>query len=98
MGCCGKARANLSFSRAAVAPPQTDASRDSVRLGLTQPVLRPAGGAAQSLTLRYNGKSGIVVRGPATGRAYAFSAGAPVHAVDLRDAAVLLRTNYFRQA
>jgi hypothetical protein len=98
MGCCGKARANLSFSRGAVVPPQTDASRGSHPHGVSEPVLRVAGGAAQPLPLRYIGQSGIVVRGPATGRAYAFSAGTPVQVVDLRDAAVLLRTNYFRQA
>jgi hypothetical protein len=48
--------------------------------------------------LRYLGQSGIVVRGPATGQQYAFSTADPVRAVDPRDAAVLLRTNYFRQA
>jgi hypothetical protein len=48
------------------------------------------------LRLRYVGQQGIVVRGPATGRPYTFTGAEPVHTVDPRDAAVLLRTQYFR--
>jgi hypothetical protein len=51
----------------------------------------------QSVTLRYLGLSGIAVRGPATGQQYTFSSGEPVRSIDVRDAAVLLRTGYFRQ-
>ncbi len=46
--------------------------------------------------VRYRFDSPILVRGPATGRRYDFSADAPVQAVELRDAEALLRTRYFR--
>jgi hypothetical protein len=98
MGCCGKARANLSVSRGAITPAQTPVSGASRQAGLSQPVLRQPGAGEQPLMLRYLGQSGIVVRGAATGRQYAFSAADPVRCVNLRDAAVLLRTSYFRQA
>jgi hypothetical protein len=53
------------------------------------------GSKTQPVELRYSGGSGIIVRGPATGKQYAFSPTAPAHPVDPRDAAILLRTNRF---
>ncbi|HXE26799.1 MAG TPA: hypothetical protein VN637_18105 [Roseiarcus sp.] len=50
------------------------------------------------MALRSVAAGGMVVRGPATGRQYAFSAAAPVQMVEARDAAALLRTSWFRQA
>jgi hypothetical protein len=64
----------------------------------TKPILDPPSTAAQPVTLRYVGQSSFTVRGPGTGQHYAFSAAHPVQSVDHRDAAVFLRTNYFRQA
>jgi hypothetical protein len=48
--------------------------------------------------LRYVKQGGIVVRGPVTGRQYAFTAATPVQAVDAQDIASLLRTSWFRRA
>jgi hypothetical protein len=97
MGCCGKARANLSVSRAAIAPSQTPVSGSSLQPGLAQPVLRRQDATEVAPMLRYLGQASIVVRGPVTGRGYSFSAANPVRPVDLRDAAVLVRSDYFRQ-
>lgn len=96
MGCCGKARANLGVSRAAIAPASAPAggARHQLR---TIPNL-PVNQGASPLQLRYAGAAAIVVRGPATGRSYNFSQVEPVRAVDPRDALVLLGTRYFRQA
>lgn len=85
MGCCGKARTNLSASPG----PSIPALRP--HRGLLQPPSKP-------VMLRYVGQSGFTVRGPGTGRHYTFSSGLPVQSVDPRDAAVFLRTNYFRVA
>jgi len=95
MGCCGKARANLGVSRAAMArtmPPASGAG------GTTAVTMRPRALAAGdgALGLRYVGQSDIVVRGPLTGKSYAFSQRDPVSSVDRRDAEILLRTRYFR--
>lgn len=50
-----------------------------------------------AVSVRYMQSSPIRVRGPATGRQYQFSAGAPVQAIDPKDAPALLRTSFFRQ-
>jgi len=47
------------------------------------------------VTLRYLGPKRVLVRGPATGRQYDFSAAAPTLPVDARDADSLLRTRQF---
>jgi hypothetical protein len=97
MGCCGKARANLSVSRAAIARTPTPVSGASPEtVGRMHPLPIVVGNTPTQL--RYSGTSNIVVRGPATGRSYIFSHAEPVRTVDRRDAAVLLRTHYFRQA
>jgi hypothetical protein len=95
MGCCGKARANLSYSRGASAP-ATAATSQTRMATVQQPMLRQAGGGNRVVMLRYTGKSSIVVRGPATGKQYQFSAAEPVRAVSVSDAVVFLRTGYFR--
>jgi hypothetical protein len=95
MGCCGKARANLSVSRAAMGRAVPPASSAGAASGGVMPAkaLAAAGGALQ---LRYTGPSDVVVRGPLTGKSYAFSQADPVRTVDRRDAETLLRTHYFR--
>lgn len=100
MGCCGKARANLSVSRAAMGravPPASSAGASSAGAAsggvMPAKALAAAGGALQ---LRYTGPSDVVVRGPLTGKSYAFSQADPVRTVDRRDAETLLRTHYFR--
>jgi hypothetical protein len=96
MGCCGKARQNLSVSRAAVAATQNPVSNDP-RQPAAAKLSSLAPGSAP-VTLRYLGQSAIAVHGPSTGQAYTFSAKERVRTVDRRDAAMLLRTPYFRQA
>jgi hypothetical protein len=95
MGCCGKARANLSYARG-VSAPATAAMSQTRTATVQQPILRQASGGKHVVMLRYTGKSSIVVRGPATGKQYQFSAGEPIRAVSISDAVVLLRTGYFR--
>lgn len=46
-------------------------------------------------TLRYIGTSGILVRGPRTGRTYTFTPESPEQSVSASDAEVLLRTRLF---
>jgi hypothetical protein len=53
---------------------------------------------AASQRVRYLEKSPVLVRGPATGRPYEFSAARPVQPVDSRDAGPLLRTRFFSRA
>ncbi len=96
MGCCGKARANLSYSRGASAPATAAMSQTSTA-AVQQPMLGPtSGGGNHVVMLRYTGKSSIVVRGPASGKQYQFSMAEPVRSVAVRDAVVFLRTGYFR--
>jgi hypothetical protein len=65
----------------------------------TEPAARQESpsGTGQSQTLRYIGGSAILVRGPASGRSYSFSARQPAQRVDPRDAGPLLRTGLFRR-
>ncbi|MFZ5636129.1 MAG: hypothetical protein ACOY82_06030 [Pseudomonadota bacterium] len=51
--------------------------------------------SSRAVVLRYRERTPVRVRGPATGRFYAFSAAQPTRAVDPRDAAPLLRTGKF---
>jgi hypothetical protein len=60
-------------------------------------VIHPQSGAHSSVAIRYVGSSPLRVRGPVTGRQYEFSGSQPVHSIDTRDAALLLRTRLFRQ-
>jgi hypothetical protein len=93
MGCCGNSRSTFIGQRPVARPspsPPLAASRPRA------PVAAPAPGGL--VALRSVAAGGMVVRGPATGRQYAFSAAAPVQMVEARDAAALLRTSWFRQA
>lgn len=60
----------------------------------TEPAVIPAAEGA-SVALRYLENSRIIVRGPATGRVYDFSAAEPVQHVAAADAVSLLRTGLF---
>ena len=95
MGCCGRARANLGVAYAAnrqVGPEAAGAAPGGGGLPLQrQPIEQGA-----TVTLRYLGSAAVTVRGPVTGRTYAFCASAPRRSVDPKDAIVLLRTAYFR--
>ena len=53
--------------------------------------------ATHTVAIRYMESSPIQVRGPATGRQYAFSRDHPIQSVEARDAEALLRTRFFRR-
>lgn len=93
MGCCGKARANLSVMRAVKAPAPVPASG----IGPKSAAMAVSSAGAAPLQLRYLGPSAIAVRGPMTGTSYSFSQAHPLGTVDQRDAVMLLRTGYFRR-
>jgi len=92
--CCGSRRAAWRHSatptRSSVAPPATPAPRAA---GAASPW---TAGAFPTAPIRYGGPGEVSVRGPVTGRAYRFSGAEPTQAVDVRDAAVLLRGAAFQ--
>ena len=96
MGCCGRARAHLGVAHAAYRQVGSRAA-DAAPGGAGLPVRHRPTEQGATVTLRYLGSAAVTVRGPTTGRAYAFSAAAPMRAVDPQDAIVLLSTAYFRQ-
>lgn len=61
-------------------------------VSVTRPLVEPP---MQGVPLEYIGGTAIRVQGPATGRVYVFSPGAPL-AVDRRDSDALRRTRLFR--
>ena len=98
MACCGKNRITHAELAAAKIPPMQAApinvgSRTSHAQALAGK--QPATG---SESVRYLEHPSIVVRGPASGRQYAFSGTNPVLSVDARDASAFLRTRFFRRA
>ena len=105
MGCCGQKRAALTSAPPVVvtrlSPNQpTAASQPSVtrqQVPVHVQAARPLP-AYSSVALRYTETSPILVKGPASGRQYQFSALNPVQSVDARDVAALLRTGFFRQS
>jgi len=99
--CCGQNRAAVTrefkeqttrSSDSTVRPAPTVHESPRSR-GLSGP---PAGWS--SLRLRYLERSPIRVQGPATGRAYDFSAANPIRLVDAQDAESLLRTRFFAKS
>lgn len=95
MGCCGQGR-----TVARRAPTARMAIRKPVSVARPpDPAMPPAPAASSGATaqLRYVKQGGIVVRGPVTGKQYAFSAATPVQQVAAQDAAGLLRTSWFRR-
>ena len=93
MGCCGSTRANLAHAFGA--PALRPAPARTVTGEATLRDLPAARAAGTPVLLRYLGGTPISVRGPATGRRYAFSGVNAVAGVDGRDARVLLRTDWF---
>lgn len=91
MSCCGQRRSNFT-ARPPIVRPTADAK---VRRVPTPAPTAPSGGM---VALRAISTGGMVVRGPATGRQYSFSGATPVQMVEVRDAAALLRTSWFRRA
>jgi hypothetical protein len=72
---------------------QNRAKIEAGRMSVTRPAPEPK--AEEGVRLEYTGAGEIVVRGPATGRPYAFSPGTTLN-VDRRDSDALRRTRLFR--
>ncbi|MFC5865532.1 hypothetical protein ACFPT7_24715 [Acidicapsa dinghuensis] len=64
-------------------------NREAIRTGKAQ--------EDKTMNLMYFGFASVNVRGPATGQLYHFSKTNPVQAVDVRDAAPILKTRLFRR-
>jgi hypothetical protein len=95
MGCCGQKRDGL---RSALQPSTSHAPAHGNRPGIDRrracaAATPPLGGRV--VAVRYVERSRLVVRGPATGRQYEFSAAKPTQIVAAHDADALLRTRYF---
>jgi hypothetical protein len=92
MSCCGQNRSNFTARPPALRP----IAAANVRPARV-PSLAPAVQSGGMVALRSVSTGGMVVRGPATGRQYSFSAATPVQMVEVRDAAALLRTSWFQR-
>ena len=83
MSCCGQRRSILTAS------PPIARTRTGANLRVERPhAPAPAMQAGGMVALRSVSIGGVVVRGPATGQQYAFSAATPVQMVEARDAVV----------
>jgi hypothetical protein len=88
MMCCGRSSGPVTSTIATVAP-TTPRSAASV-------IPRPgSSGARGDVILQHRYRGRVLVRGPATGRPYVFSAEQATQRVDFRDAEGLLRTGHF---
>ena len=102
MACCGQKRAlRGNPSPVALTPISIDsravpASPPAASVGDPQTVMRAS--APSTVAIHYLEQSPILVRGPATGRPYEFTAARPIQSVDARDAEPLLRTRFFRRS
>lgn len=95
--CCGKRREELSAQSAAKLPPSRT-SQATLESDKGRPLFSGTAHAAGTpVAVRYTESQSIVVRGPVTGRRYAFSAANPVQSVDQRDAGALLQARFFRR-
>ena len=84
MSCCGRRQST---------PSQLQLPAAGRAPGVSSPAAR-----GSTTELRYLDTGGIRIVGPITRIQYEFSVSAPVQSVDTRDAAVLLRTRYFKRA
>src|SRR6266851_4155461 len=97
VACCGQRRAALSAA-ATTNQPKPDASGGGYASQAASPENSGRIGANYAqMNLRYLNSTTIRMRGPATGRGYTFSAADPVQSVDMRDAAIVLRSGFFRK-
>jgi hypothetical protein len=95
--CCGKNRQQLRAPSANPVTTQTVRQNMPLIPRAPQPAVAPVQPSSSLIALRYLRRSPIRVRGPVTGRVYDFSVSNLVQPVDSRDAAALVRTNFFRQ-
>jgi hypothetical protein len=99
--CCGSRRAayHAGYAPAARAPSASPGPAPQARPAQTaSPAGPPAHGAFPTVMLDYAEYAPIRVRGPVTGRPYAFQAFGAAQPVDARDAAVLTSNRSFRPA
>jgi hypothetical protein len=91
--CCGSRRAAWRASTSSVAPRAAQAPEPAraapADFGLSAP-------GVTITRLRYADSAPMRLRGPVTGRAYDFSGAAPVQEVDVRDAAIFVRSARLR--
>jgi hypothetical protein len=95
MGCCGQKRDGL---RSALQPSTSHAPAYGSTPGIDRRGARAAATplpGGRVVAVRYVERSRLVVRGPATGRQYEFSAAKPTQIVAAHDADALLRMRYF---
>ena len=113
MGCCGQNRSAMSASQAATQRSREWPSNLPGPTALrTDPSLRGSASSAvaernsnvapalsrRAMSVRYVERNAVIVRGPASGTSYRFSAASPVQSVDVRDADSLLRSGLFMRA
>jgi hypothetical protein len=103
--CCGKKReAFRAHPPASAAHAALESSKPSQSVPAARsahaPVAQPNSvqPASESVAVRYTESQSIVVRGPVTGRRYAFSGASPIQSVDARDTAAILQARFFRRA
>lgn len=77
--------------------PRGQRAAENPRPDTLQQALQASSTAGLPVSLRYLQTGPIQMRGPVTGRHYEFSNLRPIQAIDPRDAAVLLRTRFFRR-
>jgi len=91
--CCGSRRAawraasSSALAAGAAQPPPAVEPRRAAPVDLG-----PHGPGVTLIKLRYSDSAPVRLRGPITGRAYDFSGAAPVQEVDVRDAAIFVRS------
>ena len=95
----GKVAARATYIPSAVPPampnaPPPSASSPATTLQNSATTVAPD---CASIQLQYKEQSPIQVRGLATGHVYVFSGSQPVQVIDVRDAAALLQTRFFRR-
>jgi len=98
--CCGQSRdaARASAAPAYRPPPPQPPPAPAPAPAVTGNGVSGIGGEPGVVRLRFNERSRVRVRGPATGAEYVFSGSEPVRAVHPRDAEGLLRTGFFSRA
>ena len=97
MGCCGQKRDSLRTQMPLEV--QHQPARTNAAIPARAPIeARPAQPAARAQLLRYLRRSPSTVRGPATGRVYAFGPQTPLQPVDERDVPGLIATGAFAPA
>jgi hypothetical protein len=95
--CCGSRRAAWRAASSSAAGPRAQAPPPALEPARAAPAdFGPQGPGVTLIKLRYADGAPIRLRGPITGQAYDFSGAAPVQEVDVRDAAIFVRSARLR--